>query len=91
MSMSISHMIMPETADPELARYLVRDKESFAHAQEITKPFGKLDPVIKWCKTELESDWRWQMVSMANDRDPGRYIFYFDSERDCCAFVLKWC
>jgi hypothetical protein len=87
--MSLSRMIMPETADP--AQLInSRDKESFSYAREITKPFGALDPVIRWCKAELQEDWRWQMVEMSNDQRPGRYIFYFDSEKDCCAFTLKW-
>lgn len=68
-----------------------RDKSSFAYAQEIVKPWGSLEPVLDWCKTELQQDWRWQMVEMSTDQRPGRYIFYFDGERDCCAFALKWC
>jgi len=67
-----------------------RDKDSFAYALEIRKPFGALDEVLKWCKGELQNDWRWQMVEMANDRNPGRYIFYFDSEQDYFACFLKW-
>ncbi len=67
-----------------------RDKDSFSFALEICKPFGALDEVLKWCKSELQKDWRWQMVEMANDRNPGRYIFYFDSESDRFAFLLKW-
>jgi hypothetical protein len=90
--MSLSRMmILPETVDTSLLKFQVRDKESFPYAREIAKPFGALDPVIRWCKEELQADWRWQMVEMSNDQRPGRYIFYFDSERDCCAFVLKWC
>ncbi len=68
-----------------------RDKTSFAYAQEIIKPWGQLEPVLEWCKAELEQDWRWQMIDMSTDERPGRYVFYFDGERDCCAFVLKWC
>lgn len=68
-----------------------RDKSSFAFAQEIIKPWGGLEPVLAWCKSELQQDWRWQMIDMSNDQRPGRYIFYFDDERDCCAFALKWC
>ena len=67
-----------------------RDSVSFPYAQEIVKPWGTLEPCIAWCKSELEYDWRWQMVDMASDQRPGRYIFYFDSERDCVAFALKW-
>ena len=90
MSMSLSRMILPETVSPDLVKYHSRDKESFPYAREISKPFGALDPVIRWCKDELQEDWRWQMVEMSNDQRPGRYIFYFDSDRDCAAFTLKW-
>lgn len=68
----------------------IRDRESFRHAREITKPFGTIDAVINWCKSELEGDWRWQLIEMSSDIRPGRYTFYFDSERDFCAFTLKW-
>lgn len=67
-----------------------RNRESFLYSREITKPFGELDRVIDWCKTELVGDWRWQLVDVSSDRRPGRYIFYFDSERDFFAFTLQW-
>ena len=68
----------------------VRDKDSFRHAQEIAKPFGVLEHVLDWCKEELSAEWRWQLIEVSNDHRPGRYIFYFDSERDYLAFVMKW-
>jgi hypothetical protein len=78
-------------ATEDLVRlYNSRDRLSFPHALEIHKPWGTLEPCIAWCKSELEHDWRWQMVDMASDQRPGRYIFYFDSERDLIAFTLKW-
>ena len=67
-----------------------RDETSFAHAREIHKPYGELDAILKWCKSELVEDWRWQMVDMSMPQRPGRYIFYFDNERDYLAFCLKW-
>lgn len=67
-----------------------RSRESFRYAREITKPFGELDRVIDWCKTEMVGDWRWQLVDVSSDQRPGRYIFYFDSERDYFAFILYW-
>lgn len=73
-----------------LADYQIRDRESFAYAKEIAKPWGGLDRVLDWCKTELTGDWRWQLVQVSSDISPGRYIFYFDSDRDYCAFTLKW-
>ena len=67
-----------------------RSRDSFAFAREVVKPWGGLEPVLAWCKTEVQEDWRWQLVDMSSDIRPGRYIFYFDSEQDCCAFMLKW-
>ena len=67
-----------------------RNRESFLYSREITKPFGELDRVIDWCKTEMVGDWRWQLIDVSSDQRPGRYIFYFDSERDYFAFTLYW-
>ena len=68
----------------------MRDKDSFNHAQEISKEFGVLEHVLDWCKEELSAEFRWQLIEVSSDRRPGRYIFYFDSERDYLAFVMKW-
>jgi hypothetical protein len=67
-----------------------RDQDSFNYAQEIAKPFGVLESVLDWCKEELVEEWRWQLIEVSSDHRPGRYIFYFDSERDCLAFTMKW-
>jgi hypothetical protein len=67
-----------------------RSADSFNYAQHTSKPFGELDPVIQWCRQNLTADWRWQMVSLPNDRDPGDYIFYFDSEEDYFMFTMRW-
>jgi hypothetical protein len=68
----------------------IRLSASFRYAQEIARPFGQIDRIIEWCKTELVGDWRWQVVTTSSDRAPGRYIFYFDSDRDAAAFALFW-
>ena len=70
--------------------FTVRDKTSFDHSREITKPWGGLDPVLDWCKSECRGEWRWQLLEVSTDHRPGRYVFYFDSELDFCAFTLKW-
>jgi hypothetical protein len=70
--------------------YRVRPKDSFLYAREISKPFGVIDHVIVWCKSELQGEWRWTLVEASSDQRPGRYVFYFDSERDLCAFVMQW-
>jgi hypothetical protein len=69
---------------------IYRKKESFNYAQEIVKPFGMIEQVLDWCKHELRDEWRWQLVEMSSDIKPGRYLFFFDDERDYLAFVLKW-
>ena len=67
-----------------------RDRDSFNHAHEIIKPFGVIEHVLDWCKSELTGEFRWQLLEMSSDRKPGRYIFYFDDERDYLAFLMKW-
>ena len=81
--------IRPEPLLKSPMQYM-RDKDSFNHAQEISKEFGVLEHVLDWCKEELSADWRWQLLSVSSERQHGRYIFYFDSERDYLAFVMKW-
>jgi len=78
-------------ADPKLTPMTwVRDRNSFNHAHEIVKPFGVIEAVLNWCKSELQGEWRWQMIEMSSDRKPGRYCFFFDDERDYLAFLMKW-
>lgn len=70
--------------------YQIRNKESFNFACEIYKPFGQLDSVLDWCKSELQKEWRWQLIRPSSDIQPGRYIFFFDNEKDYLCFILKW-
>jgi hypothetical protein len=74
--------------DPPI-EYL-RDAVSFPYAKEIAKPWGMIEQVLDWCKMALSQDWRWQLVETSAPDHLGRYIFYFDSERDCLAFTMKW-
>jgi hypothetical protein len=67
-----------------------RNRDSFHHAAEITKPFGVIETVLNWCKSELRGEWRWQLIELSSDIKPGRYCFFFDDERDYLAFVMKW-
>ena len=78
---------MKQTHEP---LFEIRLGDSFNYAREINKPFGELDRVLAWCKTELTGEWRWQLVDVSTDKRPGRYIFYFDLERDYFAFTLYW-
>lgn len=67
-----------------------RSDVSFPFSQEISKPFGSLDCILEWCRSELSNDWRWHLIDVSSSFVPGRYIFYFDSERDAVAFAIKW-
>ena len=68
----------------------IREAVSFQHATEISKPYGEIELILDWARLELEHEWRWQLVTVSGHKHPGRYIIYFDSERDYLAFVLKW-
>jgi hypothetical protein len=67
-----------------------RSAESFQHTIRLEKPWGWIDTATKWCKTEMTGEWRWQILRMSSDHLPGEYMFYFDSDRDFCAFSMKW-
>lgn len=81
---------MPVDLIKQTDLYRIRDKDSFKHAQEISKPYGQIDEILDWAKSELRGEWRWQLVDLSTQWKPGRYIFYFDSEKDYFAFALKW-
>ena len=68
----------------------IQPKEGYNHACRIVKSFGVIEQILDWCKREIPNEWRWQLVQVSSDHHDGRYIFYFDSERDYCAFLLKW-
>jgi hypothetical protein len=73
-----------------LEEYQVRTGDSFHCATNVEKPYGVLDDILDWCKLNMLQEWRWQLVQPSSDVSPGRYIFYFDSDRDMCAFKLRW-
>lgn len=67
-----------------------RTAETFQYHQEIKQPFGNLDQVLDWCRLNCQCAWRWCLVDTSSYLMPGRYEFYFDSDRDACAFALRW-
>lgn len=66
------------------------DPSSFMFHVEIIKPFGTIESVVEWAKAEITGDWGWHIIETSSDRLPGRYAFYFNLGKDCCAFSLKW-
>ena len=79
--------VRPKTFHPPLD---FRDKDSFGFAKEIVKPFGAIEPILDWAKSEFNGEWRWQLIEVSSQQHPGRYIFYFENERDYLSFLLKW-
>ena len=78
-------MLTPvEDLDPAIRDY-------WPHSQTVDKPWGHLEPMLNWCKCQLEHEWRWQLLVSSDGNLPGRYIFYFQSDKDHTAFMLKWC
>ena len=63
--------------------------QEFKFAKQINKPYGGVDNLLVWCKQELVGEWRWQLVELSTPTRSGEYIFYFDSERDYVAFLMK--
>ena len=45
-----------------------RERTSFVHSCEINKKLGTLDRMLDWCRTELLSDWRWELVGSGDDQ-----------------------
>lgn len=80
---------MPVILSPSQTADLERTSDSFNYSIQITRPFGSIDSVIVWTKQALVGEWRWQLVRASSDQLPGQYLFYFDSESDYLAFVMK--
>lgn len=69
---------------------LCRSADTFLYQSECLLPYGQLDSVLSWCRSECSAEWRWKMKESASDIKSGQYGFYFDSERDVVAFSLQW-
>lgn len=67
-----------------------RSADTFLHQAECLLPYGQLDTVLNWCRSECSAEWRWKMKESASNIKSGHYGFYFDSERDAVAFSLQW-
>ena len=78
------------TKNPNTFNFKIRHAESFNHTIRISKPFGSIDCIVEWCKSEITDEWRWEVIQTSSIAEFGEYIFYFDSESDYLAFVLKW-
>ena len=67
-----------------------------AHKTKIDIPYGKLDSILSWCKTNCESDWQFDsgaeylagLGASYRAKSSHAYDFYFESEKDYVAFVI---
>lgn len=62
----------------------------FRYYQEIEKHTGAIDDIVNWCKSEISTEWRWQLLEVSSNTKPGKYRFFFETENDYCSFLLKW-
>jgi hypothetical protein len=60
---------------------------STQYRTEIDIPYGQLDIVIKWCVQNIENNWKYLVLDYGG-KDPGRYEFLFDNEKDYCKFLM---
>ena len=70
---------------------MFQSDQGFKHAKTIKKPNGTVGQIIDWCKQESKAKWCWQLVDLSTNDHDGEYIFYFDSDSDYVAFIIKWC
>jgi hypothetical protein len=73
---------------PHLDKITFSETDQYNYQLEIRS--GKLDDILSWCKSEVAGDWRWQLLETSGSNTLGRYHFYFEQDKDCCAFSLKW-
>lgn len=64
--------------------------QGFNYAIRLVKPAGVIEQILDWTKRMIPNEWRWQLVETSDRTHNGEYIFYFDSERDYLAFIMKW-
>lgn len=56
-----------------------------AYKVKVPLNYGELRPIIEWCERNLIDEWRY--MEDPNDQWAS-WIFFFESERDYCAFLL---
>jgi len=54
---------------------------------EIGIMFGNLSVMIDWCQQHCESNWCYDIKDLAG-KNPGQYVFFFESEKDLVNFIL---
>lgn len=69
---------------------LIKLEEGYPHAKTLYLPTGEIDAVVNWCKQELTTTWKWQILSSSSSDTPGAYSFFFKADSDFFAFLLKY-
>lgn len=44
-------------------------------------PFGKLEPILNWCRINCTDEWKFE-------ESQAGYAFYFESDRDYITFLM---
>jgi hypothetical protein len=59
----------------------------YSFRTDISVPYGSLNSLLEWCKTNCKDNWGWHMISPSGEK-PGLYKFHFMSEADQINFIL---
>lgn len=68
---------------------LLPTDKHYQHSTMVAIEFGRLEQVLEWCK-KLPNLWVWNLEEWTTVSSPGQYKFYFKSEKDLLAFILRW-
>tara|TARA_R110000803_G_scaffold165847_1_gene229282 strand:+ start:27 stop:266 length:240 start_codon:yes stop_codon:yes gene_type:complete len=69
---------------------VIKVEEGYSHAKTLYLPTGEINSVVDWCKQELSLGWKWQILTSSSPTTPGVYSFFFHSDSDFFAFLLKY-
>jgi len=53
----------------------------------IELPYGHLKPIIEWCQSHCERNWKFEVINDAGS-ESGSYQFRFESEKDFMTFLV---
>jgi hypothetical protein len=63
------------------------NNSSQIYVGEISLPWGELGGIMSWCKKNLQSEWKIEIISAAGEKS-GVYRFTFDSLLDYNSFQI---
>lgn len=57
-----------------------------AYKVQVKLPYGELQPIVEWCDRNCVDEWRY--MEDPNGDMYNSWVFFFENERDYCAFLL---